>query len=113
MADVIGATWNINPSTNGLLYMEDVTGPAASAELLVFPFTTPSIFDDWTDLDNQGATWKVDFEEPLDGTFEYFDGGGFLYTRGNDTGTAFFDYTVINYDGFGSNDSARVSVLVE
>jgi len=32
MADTTGATWNINPKADGLLYMEDVSGPEAEEE---------------------------------------------------------------------------------
>jgi hypothetical protein len=85
-------------------------------ELLVYPIIPGGIFDTAdarSVITNQSATWSVLTSDPLDGTFLFYNGGGWFYTRGTQTGTASFTYTVYNYDGQGNSTSATHSVIVQ
>ena len=86
-------------------------------ELLVYPILPGGIFDTAearSVITNQDATWTVTSSDPLDGTFLFYNGGGWFYTRGSVfTGTASFTYTVYNYDGQGNSTSATHSVVLQ
>lgn len=84
-----------------------------SPQLTVYPVTPGGLFEGTEGvITNINATWVVTSENTLDGSFEYFDGGGWRYTRGTQTGTASFNYTVVDYDGLGNNTSATHTVTV-
>ncbi len=99
-----------NRSAPGAVVSQTTLG---SNLLFVYPFMSPSIFDNDT-IPNQDAElrWRVVNESPLDGVFEYFRGGGFRYTAGAQTGTAQFTYQILDFDGLGGNTQAVVSVVV-
>lgn len=78
----------------------------------VFPMAAGGIFENDTNVTNQDARYRVMEVEPLDGTFEWFDGGKFVYTRGALTGTASFKYEIKDYDGQGTNGAATVTINV-
>ena len=87
--------------------------PTGATFFNVHPFDPlDSIFANDTGLVNQTALWQVTSETPLDGSFEYFNGGGFRYTVGVQEGIASFDYQIIDFDGLGTDTQATVSVNI-
>lgn len=82
--------------------------------LNVFPIVAGGIFDgpNGAIITNQSATWRVTSFEALDGTFNFYEGGAWDYTAGSQTGTAWFDWEVNDYDGLGGTSGARFSFTV-
>jgi len=106
MATLSGRTWTIKPRSDGKLYMSDIRK--------VYPIDPGGIFEnDPYTITNTDADWQVTDESLLDGTLEVFDGGRFQYTRGVQTGTAWFDYTVFDYDGAGNDYTLTVTIDVQ
>lgn len=121
------STYNVTGLTEGTTYyfrVRDVTSngtsdwsssvsatPSGATTYNVFPFAVPSIFDNDTGIVNAGAQWQVTSETPLDGAFTYQNGGGFTYTSVS-SGSAQFDYQIIDFDGAGNNTQATVTVNV-
>ena len=58
---------------------------------------------------NANSTYIITNEINLGGTWEFFDGTAFSYTRGAGTGTASFDWLILDYDGLGNNAGATYS----
>lgn len=82
-------------------------------ELDVYPIVPGGIFEGTESIiTNTDARWRVISEVTLGGSFEYFDGGAWRYTRGPQIGTASFTYTVFNYDGQGNDTTATHSITV-
>ena len=79
----------------------------------IYPIDPAGIFANDTGLTNPNGRWRVVESDPLDGSFTWADGGAFTYTRGVQTGTAYFIYELLDYDGTGKTDSATVRITVE
>ena len=72
--------------------------------------STGGIFDEaGVVINDPDATWVVISETPLDGSFNFYDGGAFTYVSGAQTGTASFSYRVT--DGVDSADGTKTLII--
>jgi len=80
---------------------------------LVFPVIPEGfLYSQRAVVTNPNATYIITNETNLGGTFEFYDGTAWSYTRGAGTGVASFDWLVIDYDGLGNNAGATHSFTV-
>ena len=112
MASIQGRLYVLPNRGDGLLDMAGGQIPQYPA----LPIYEPGLFKNqdtsaWT---NNNALYEPTIVRDLGGTFEFFIGGRFKYTRGftGQTGTAELSIEVIDYDGQGSNTIFPVTILV-
>jgi hypothetical protein len=87
--------------------------PFSRGQFDVHPIFDGGIFSNDFYMTNLSARYRIVDFDALDGEFGWGDGGTFTYTRGAQTGTAWFIYEVLDYNGLGKNSSATVSIEVQ